>query len=101
MGLYVDHNFVRANGTEVSRNQFVTHTPGADEKVGVAVIDNRAFYAAGVAYSPDEAKVFADEGSHDPRARKYFLVSLKALEEQEPEAYKILTKGSGGYHLQP
>lgn len=95
MGIYINPtkqktprdklDLIRACTGEVSKEDFLSHVPGLNNIFGVCVVENPMFNAAGVAYSPGEAEVFADTG-RDPRPRSYFLLTVDQIKELDPSA---------------
>jgi len=72
---------------DVTRTEFLAVLPGAPDSSGVpiwpvCVVGNDGFVAAGVAYSQDEARAFADP--RDLRPKFFCLVPESTLEVLDP-----------------
>lgn len=87
MGCYVDpedmskEQWLAANATEIApgtEDQF-TLRPG---EVLVCLVDNGPFTAAGVAYSPQERRVFANPD--DGRPKRWFVASIEDVRKVSP-----------------
>ena len=83
MGFYINPangedqlTFLIKNGKAISREEFLK--PVESEMIRVCLLNNYAFYAAGLAYSQNEAEQFASLS--DGRPKKYFIIPKKGLE---------------------
>jgi hypothetical protein len=82
MGYYINppnetkEAWLNTNGVKVSRAEALAHN-FADDTLPVCLVNNGAFTAAGIAYSPAELDAFSEVG--DPRPKVWFIVSKQAL----------------------
>lgn len=83
MGMYINPTDMTKEEWLAKHGEHVNAKPPWDRDVlPVCLIDNIAFTAAGVAYSPAELEAFA---SPDPRPRKWYRVARVDLEAVIPE----------------
>ena len=88
MGIYIDpkkgtkEDFLNQHGLEITKEEFLSFESFSDgPSLPVCLIHNPRFSAAGVAYSKDEAEVFA-LSDIDGMPRKYFFVPRSVLNEE-------------------
>lgn len=74
-------DIIKSAGRQVKRIEFLSHAPGTNDEVGVALVDNIDFVAAGIAYSKDEAEVFA---SSTTRRVEFVIMKISEIERLDP-----------------
>jgi len=83
MGFYINPSngqdqleFLKENGRQITREEFLK--PVEKDMIRVCLLNNLAFWAAGLAYCQREAEVFAD--LNDGRPKFFFVIPKKGLE---------------------
>jgi hypothetical protein len=101
MGYYINpqtmtkEEFLATHAAEVDYATVSKFSYPPTDKIPVVLVDNRAFTAAAIAYSPLERDEFLD--TRDKRPKKYFLVPLNVLnqaaglDDNFPDRIKTLT----------